>query len=1036
MAIDTFHQGLLQRFAEEATEQVSEFNERLLLVGRDSAKTTLIADMASRMNALKNSAKMIGVEDVARFSHVVKGVLEEMTTGKIQPSPVVIETLLESGHKLQEYVERMANGGTTVNLTPVIRKLKHTIESYKPAERKAAPVIPFPFAELEQDLTDTQKEILLDRFNSGFNLLEATCYFHKATLINELEAVQKEIAQHGEIIGMMRSAEPPPPGFDLQFRFCLASHLTLKSFSEAVHFASLQIRRLSRDSDDYHEVDQRRVAARSDDQFVAELLGTKPLIDEKISSQRMRGIFLEDFCEKVEMMSKEILALEKEPKSKIHLNELFRICHNLKGSGGSFGYPTVSAMAHYIEAILDKVREKEKTISAEAIDVLLMGVDALREMSHDAKTGELKKEKYLDTLNRIGRFNAQWDLRSLKPTEQPLQAQVRPPQPPPEIGRKIPTQPEESIRVGIDKLDRLTNAVDQLTLNKSLDAQTLRRLEKAVYTGRQLLHEWRTLYRSLEQSLQETPGQMYELNHSLITQDLNAFSARITEVINRIVEVRNAFQRSVSSERLLIDELHSEVLKARTQPLETIFETCQRIVRDVAREHSKEAMLQTDGGSLEIDRLILDRLRDPLIHLIRNAIDHGIETPEEREGLGKPRAGIITLRAKQIGNQAVLEIEDDGQGIDPEALKTTAIAKGFLSEDEARKLRNEEVLQLIFRWGFSTSKQVTELSGRGIGMDVVSTQIKSLGGSVDLWSLKGVGTKFSLRAPLSLALTKVLLVEVNSSLYSIPVEAVESVQQFSYSQIRIVGGKRVLMLNDFILPLIELSKLLGLDTPFDLIREQQRRHILILNSNGKLLAVLVDDVVNECEVMTRGLGPLLKKVRKVAGVNVLVDGTLSLLVNVIELFEVAQRMRIKAPVRPKEEIERRANPVVLVVEESSAEREFMCGLLTLSGYRAQAAKNGYEALLYLTKCPCDLIVTDIELPILNGFELLRILRSDEQLRNVPVIIMTAKDSERDRQRCLNIGAHAYIVKGPFDQQHLLRTVKNLLGNADDRSYIL
>jgi len=1037
MAIDTFHQGLLQRFAEEAAEQVQQFNQRLLMLEQESASTKLIAEMARGMHSLKSLAKMLGIEDVARFSNVVKGVLEDMTSGKIQPRPGVIAALLESSDKLREYIEATVKEENTVDLAPVIRKLKRTIESYKPVEEKPTPVTASLTTESARVLTDAQKNILADRIKSGFNVFQISCYFHKATFMNEIEAVQKEMAKNGEVISMMGSAESPPPGFDLHFKFILASHLKQTALSNNLHIAPIQIQQLEWYAAHRQEFDRSKASEASEDVFVAELLKTESLVDDSKRSQKARKIFFEDFSEKIQRMSKEILELEKNSESETHINELFRICHNLKGSGTTFGYPVISAMAHYLETILDRVRRKEKEVSPEVIDVLLMSADALQDILYGAKSGHFKKEKYSGILNRLGRFASSWKLRTLKPLEEAKQVEIQPLQPLPETAKKTFTPLEEGIRVGLEKLDKFMNTVDELTVNKNLDAQTLRRLEKAVYTGRKLLREWHTLHRTLEQSLQKATGTMpFGLTPFRITQDLNKFSAKMAEVIDRVGEVFKTFQRSLSTEGCLVDELHSEMLKMRMLPLETIFEIYHRTVRDIAREHGKEVILHTSGGELEVDRKILERLNDSLTHLIRNAVDHGIEPPEKREEIGKPRAGTITLRAQQLGSQAIIDVEDDGQGIDPELLKTTAIAKGFLSKEEAGEMSQEELFQLIFRLGFTTSKQVTELSGRGIGMDVVSSQINSLGGSIDTWSVKGVGTKFSLRIPLTLALTKVLLVEVNTSLFSIPISDVESVHQFSYSQVKIVHGKRVLVLNNLILPLLELGTLLGLDTPFDLMRDQHRRYIMILNYGGKLIAVLVDNLVDEFEVMTKGLGPMLKKVRKVAGVNILADGRLSLLVNTSELFDMAQRIGLKAPIRPKKSIENVKKPIVLVVEDSSIERELICSLLSVSGYQAEAAANGYEALLYLRKYPCNLIVTDIEMPNINGFEFIRILRGDEQLHNIPVIIMTVKDTERDRKRGLAVGADAYIVKGAFDQQNLLRTVRNLLGNAHHRSYVL
>jgi two-component system chemotaxis sensor kinase CheA len=1033
MAVNTLHQELLQKFAEEATEHVQQFNKRLLMLKRESAIPEVIDEMALGMHSLERLANMSGIEEVARVSSVLKSALDDMASGKILPSEEIANTLHDSSDRLQELIQAVAKEENGPDLAPVVRKLKSTLESRRsPAERPAPPTTS-KGPDLSKVLTDTQKNNLSDRIRSGLDIFQISCYFRRVTFLEELESIQKEMARNGDVISTARSEDTPPSGFDLHFKFVLASRLDKSTLSKALHIHNSQIQQLQWGKTYTKEFGRANSDDGRDDAFVSALFNKAPLIDDSKQGQRAREVFFEDFADKMQKMSIAVLHLEKGEDTESQLRELLRICHNLKGTGTAFGFPIISAISHYLETILDNVKKGQQELSQEVIDVMLVGVDSLQEIQREIKTGILSREKHAEALSRIGKFIASRKKPVPSETEETKQARIHL-YPHEEAGKRELPPLEESIRVRLEKLDDLMDTVCELTIVKNLDSKTLDWLEKSISDGRKLLREWNSLQSNLQDSLLKDLDMMHQhLSQAQITEKLNEFGRRIADLTESASTAVKDYRQSHSKESNLVDRLQSDLVKVRMMPVGTIFDSLDRVVRDFGREHGKEVSLHKIGGDLELDKKILEQLKDPLTHLIRNAIVHGIESPDEREKLEKPRLGAISLNAHQIGSQAVIEVEDDGRGIDVDAVKRAALTKGFLKKEKIERLSEEELVRVIFQPGFTTRNRATELSGRGIGMDVVWTQINKLGGAVDTWYKKGAGTRFSLRVPLTLALTRVLLAQVNGSLFSIPVSAVESVHQFSNSHVKTVGGKKVLILNRLVLPLVELSGLLGLDTAFDVIREQERRNIVVLSFADRMISVMVDELDGEYEVMTRGLGPILKKVRRVTGVNILADGRLSLLVNPQELFDVSQRIGLRAAVRPTNGLEETKNPVVLVVEDSALQRELTCSLLATSGYETESASNGYEALQCLRKCPCDLIVTELDLPNIGGYELVHIVRSDEKLSSIPVVVVTVKDKERDRKKAFSLGADAYIVKGAFDQQDLLRTVTRLIGKHAQQS---
>jgi two-component system chemotaxis sensor kinase CheA len=457
------------------------------------------------------------------------------------------------------------------------------------------------------------------------------------------------------------------------------------------------------------------------------------------------------------------------------------------------------------------------------------------------------------------------------------------------------------------------------------------------------------------------------------------------------------------------------------------------MVRDLAREINKEIELVMEGTETELDRKMLEEIKDPLLHILRNAVDHGIERPEVREKAGKPRQGTVTLKAYQKGNSIVIQVDDDGGGINRNKVKQSALKAGLITSDEMNALSDEESLRLIFAPGLSTSAMITDLSGRGVGMDVVRKNVEALQGQVEVESTPGVGTSIALTLPLTLATTQELLVQIGNETYGIPIAAVERIQRILPKEIYSVQGRQAILVDEEPVSLVRLSQVLERPTTELQVGRDEKVPTVILSSAKKRIAFKVDAVVGQQETVVKGLGKQLARVRNVAGATILGTGHVIMTLNPIDLMKSARGMSegrafSSAQQRGSGPIEKRAKQsTILVVDDSLSTRTLEKNILETAGYKVVVAPDGMEALSMLNSAGmCDIIVSDVLMPRMTGFELTAAVKSDPKLKKIPIILVTSLDSRADKERGIEVGADAYLIKSNFDQANLLQAIGQLI----------
>lgn len=777
--------------------------------------------------------------------------------------------------------------------------------------------------------------------------------------------------------------------------------------------------------------------------------------------KQLINTFKTEQSEHVQKINQGLLALEKEPARSDRpdiLNEIFREAHSLKGAARAVGLTTIESLGHGLEDVLLKVKEGRRAFSAELFDLLYQTLDGVELMMARLEAGDsTPPAKVLALLARLeesaagggeaSREDEATDTENDSAEEHALRTfgegkeagEVTPEQQvdkPGEIesskspiskGQAVSNlQSDETIRVAVSKLDMLMAQVSELVGAKIRAEQRLtevRQFQTVLADGYKEVMSFRHNHRR-----QNGNGQSQSKQKSRTT-DLADFMGRNQEQWRFLNTQVNRFSRQLTNDTmrlsLIINELQEEIKRVRMQPLATITATFERMVRDLARQQEKQIFLTITGAETELDKRVLEQVKDPLIHLLRNAVDHGLETVTERQQAGKPPEGQIHLSATQQGNNVVITVSDDGRGLDVAAIRSAAVQKGLASRSEAEQLSDAEAEMFIFSSGLSTSKIITDISGRGVGLDVVRQNVEQLQGALMINSTPGQGATFMLTLPLTLASSRGLLVQASEQIFAIPLSNIERMFQIERTAIATAEGKEVIKYQGKPVALVWLEDILELPTN---PRNSAELMVVIVAVAEKRLGLVVDSLVEEQEIVIKNLGQQLARVGGIAGATILGSGQVILVLHPADLIKLAGRIQHRVPV--EDGLKRQPKPqrkMILVVDDSITTRTLEKNILEAAGYYVRVATNGEEALsLLVTEETPNLIVTDINMPKVDGFELTSRIRQDRRLAQLPVVLVTSLDSPADKARGIEVGADAYIVKSRFDQSNLLETIEQLV----------
>ncbi|WP_457594679.1 hybrid sensor histidine kinase/response regulator [Hydrogenimonas sp.] len=794
--------------------------------------------------------------------------------------------------------------------------------------------------------------------------------------------------------------------------------------------------------------------------------------------------FLVEAFEMIEQLDNDLIELENSPEDLDLLNRIFRVAHTIKGSSSFLNFDVLTHLTHHMEDVLNKARRGELSITPEVMDVVLESTDKMKALlEHIKETGSdegaidvaptvkrleailgggsaeeppaaesepepVEEEKDLSEMSEeeveaeIERLLAQRQEEDRKRREAKRAAEAAGETPASEPEEKdLSEMSEEEVEAEIERLlaERQEEDRKRREAKKAAEAEAQKGAPEAKETPK-------SETKPAPSAKKETKAAPKE-RKTTVEQTIRVDVKRLDDLMNLIgelvlgknrllkiyddVEERyegeqflEELNQVVSSVSLVTTDLQIAVMKTRMLPIGKVFNKFPRMVRDLSRELHKEIDLIISGEETELDKSIVEEIGDPLVHIIRNSCDHGIETPQERVAKGKPAKGTVQLKAYNEGNHIIIEIVDDGKGLDADMLKMKAVEKGLISEKEADQMSEKEAFMLIFKPGFSTAAQVTNVSGRGVGMDVVRSNIEKLNGIIEIDSEIGKGTTLKLKIPLTLAIIQSLLVSVQEEYYAIPLASVLETVRITPDEIQSVEGRSVLRLRDEVLSLVHLADLFDVERVFSM---GEHAYVVIIGIAETKIGLIVDSLVGQEEVVIKSLGEYLKGIEGIAGATIRGDGRVTLIVDVGALMDMAKN--VKSSMQNLEDTQtttEKSSPAdynILVIDDSKTDRAFMRRALEPLGVTITEATNGVEALNLMKdgSKTFDAALVDIEMPRMDGYTLAAEIRKFNKFKMVPLIAVTSRTSRSDRMRGVEVGMTEYITK-PYTPEYLMNVV--------------
>jgi two-component system chemotaxis sensor kinase CheA len=776
-----------------------------------------------------------------------------------------------------------------------------------------------------------------------------------------------------------------------------------------------------------------------------------------IEDDELRDIYKTATTERLHKLEAGLMHLEKQPSDRAKLEEFLREAHTLKGDSRMLGVQDVETLTHQLEDCLAAVKRGESFLTRELCDRLYHGLDAIRQLVHEAVTGEAAGVNVFHVLAQLMGADSIPALEETPPANAIAEAtelfnddflfpdiafsgqqlafsgqqlafsepQLASSQPLTADRPSLNTDTIDTIRVEAEKLDTLMRQAGELTVTKLRIARRMGDIEEILRLWEESSRDAfvnRAVLDKIEQGL-------HNGNFKQVQNFQHRAEQRLEQLGMLVNRLKNAAYEDTASLDIVSNELESGIKTLRLLPLSNIFNLFPRMVRDLAKQQAKEVNLEIEGEDTRVDRRILEEMKDPLMHILRNAIDHGIETPQERENIGKSRTATIRLRGYQTSSSIGIEVVDDGRGLNVENIKRTAVRRGICSEEVLASMTTAQIQSLIFAPGFSTRTEVTEISGRGIGLDVVRANVERLKGSLQVDSTPGMGCEFHLRLSTSIATTQVLIVEVNRTPYAMPLEFVEKMLLVSRQEIFAIEGSQTISFEGQPVSVSWLADLLELavsvpSSPKALDAAAKTIPCILLQVGTERLGLLVDALLDRQDVVLKPQSKLIKRVRNISGATILGDGEVCMVLNPQDLLKSVQKG--SGAIISNRIAESATQQKILLVEDSIIIRTQMKRLLEGAGYDVTIAVDGLEGFNKLRTGNFDAVVSDVEMPNMNGFALTTRIRQHREYSELPIVLVTTLTSDEDKRRGAEAGANAYLTKGDFDQKILIETLRRLI----------
>jgi chemosensory pili system protein ChpA (sensor histidine kinase/response regulator) len=814
-------------------------------------------------------------------------------------------------------------------------------------------------------------------------------------------------------------------------------------------------------------------------------------LDDEVPAEILE-FFQPEAEEHLQIVSDCLISLEGNNNSE-EINKLFRAIHTVKGSAAQVGLKRLGAIAHRVEDLIGRIRDGELEPTPQVIDLCLVSTDVLKKTLQKQWADDAEMRTGVDSLlAQIAEFAPMEtdEAEQAQPAQEAVATEAAAPAARAQANEKqqqAAAAAAKSVRISLARLDRMMNTVGELVINRTRMVGRVTELERLVDTlsfskerlqGKVAEFQEKYEYNKLASGSFGAPQQQAPTRQMLTSaaagdtsfwsefselemdryDDVNILSRSMTEISADVNEVLGQLGGFIGRVEGDIDEftklahhLQDEITAARMVPIGTLYSRLSRAVRDASKSADKLVELDLFGSETELDNNIIQQISDPLVHLLRNSVAHGIEFPADRAAAGKSETGRVTLRAYHRGNHIYIEVEDDGRGIDYDRVRQAAIERGLVSPETADRLTERDLREMLFHPGFTTAPSKTELAGRGVGLDVVRANLNTLNGEIDIQSTSGQGTKFTLKVPLTLIISPALFVRCGTANFALPLAVVEEIRRIRADEIEDVGGKLLTKVRDVVTEVVRLDTHLGLTT-LEPVTGYFR--MVVANADNRQVGLIVEEVLGKDEIVIKSLGEYLRRVKLFPGTTIAPDGSLILLIDLNRMVacEPNERRALQATPSaarvfapgsaaiakgtiPTEAIDRvQHERVVVVADDSISVRKFVGRMLEKSGYRVKLASDGLEAAELIAQHGCHLVITDLEMPRMTGYELMAQMRQSPTTRRIPVMVVTSRAGAKHRDRAMKEGAAAFLTK-PVQEDQLIAAVEQLMGTEAARPVV-
>jgi chemosensory pili system protein ChpA (sensor histidine kinase/response regulator) len=1008
--------AVIQEFMEEVKSYIAPLTKGIETLIQSPDKKDALEEIHRLTHIVKGASSMIGLNGLSHMASQMEKMVEDALAGKFTITHDALQLMQTTVDHFNSYASELFQG--SVDITGL---LTETVFKYRRLRG------------LPQEDDQEMLRPLLESISANEERVLRTELFGESPAPQDLDTVLQD------------TILAPPADISLDFDDAAMDFQNMEEFYVEAEKAMADI-----PSEIMEELPSETAAVEEknstgDEDFDAELIEGFNLEAEE---------HLEEIGRTLNTLSSQItepVAITSDQRELLRL--VRRSVHTLKGASAVVGFKNIAAWAHDIEDLLDWLYEEAKDITPETIALLNEASDLLAQITASPTDADLSKTNGLK--EQFSAIMANQATKQEKETTdiQPIEVEdldITEPQKTEKPLVDLLPKPSRTLRVDIDKIDDLVNLAGELIIalssfDREMDtyANTVNELDlsrgrvKGIARDLEVGYEVKAIQR-----LSQTPFSNYAFGNTalntaefdgfdsleldrysefnLIIRSLNETSVDINAINTQLANLHSDFDSYLTRQRVLLSELQNKLMLVRMVPMSTISNRMHQTVRDAAKRLKKKVALEIEGEHIELDRLLWSKLNDPLMHLLRNAVDHGIEPPSVREKLGKESLSVLKLSAAREGNQVVIRVKDDGNGLDYNAIREKAQAKGI--SDNVKAMTDNELKALIFRPGFTTQKNISQISGRGVGLDVVKTGLNDLKGTIHVTSSPGSGMQFTLRIPLTLAVVRALLFTVGGRTFAFPLNEISELMRVSEEDI-IHSPDLAIKKDNEIIPLTSLARHLNIDAQNDDSPEKTSSLVLIVEPEGHRHGLMFDSIVGQKEIVIKNLGPHLRHVIGISGATIMGDGSVIPILNINELLGFAFVEQEK-PTRSEKNIVTESTEI-LVVDDSVSVRTVVSKLMENQGWRTRTAKDGVDALEQVREKLPDLIVLDIEMPRMNGFEFLSSFRSLPDCENIPVLMLSSRTSTKHRDKAMELGASGFIVK-PYKNNEFVQAVKEHL----------